>query len=107
MTTTIQRVAILASIGDVVISEHGYDELASDCISVQEALAGIADAEVVEDYPEHQRGPCVLLLQRDQEGGPIHVVWGIPSGQLGPAVLVTVYRPDPELWADGFLRRKQ
>ncbi|WP_370445912.1 DUF4258 domain-containing protein [Acidiferrobacter sp. SPIII_3] len=51
-------------------------------------------------------GPCALLLQKDGSGAPIHVVWGIPKGHDRPAVLVTVYRPDPVRWDPSFTRRR-
>ena len=88
------------------ISEHGFDELESDDISVRAAVEGVQAAIIVEDYPEFGKGPSVLVLQSDREGNPIHVVWGLPKGHTSPAVLVTAYRPDPARWNSDFTERK-
>lgn len=106
MNETWHKIFKLLKHREIRISEHGYDELAADGITVREIIAGAIDAVVLEDYPEYQKGPCVLTMQRDWKGSPIHVVWGIPLGSSSPAVLVTAYRPDPERWTDGFRRRK-
>lgn len=107
MSKTLELVLDLIKRKYVLVSDHGYDELAEDDIFVSEILDGAPGAFMVEDYPEYPKGPCVLVLQKDSQGNPIHVVWGIPTGGASPAVLVTAYRPDPDVWEDDFIRRKK
>ena len=105
MAQLLDQILSLVKDGQVLISAHGYDELAQDNILVRDVLAGIASAIIVEEYPDYAKGPCVLVLQKDNNASPIHVVWGIPKGKSLPAVLVTAYRPDPTRWSDDFTRR--
>ena len=92
--------------GEVLVSLHGYEELVQDGIRVSDAVAGLERAAVVEDYPTYAKGPCVLVLEHDGEGQPIHIVWGIPAGRDTPAVLITGYRPDPGKWDETWRRRR-
>jgi len=95
----------LVSRGEVRVSEHGYDEIDADQISVRDIVEGVLQATLIEEYPDYPKGRCVLVLQRDRQGKPIHVVWGIPRVSDSPAVVVTAYRPDPGRWEDDFSRR--
>jgi Domain of unknown function (DUF4258) len=103
---TLLKIRVLAEREQVLISNHGYDELTADDILVADIVAGLGTAQVVEDYPNYGKGPCVFVLQSESAGAPLHAVWGIPKGKREPAVLIPAYRPDPALWENGFMRRR-
>jgi hypothetical protein len=48
LSTTLTQIKALVVRGAVRISDHGYDELAKDDISVGDILAGLAGAVVVD-----------------------------------------------------------
>ena len=102
-----QQCAALVTADDVRISEHGYDALADDGLTVDELLLGAGSAVLVEKYPDYPKGAAVLVLQRAVDGSPVHAVSGVPRGYNRPAVLVTAYRPDPNLWDETFTRRRR
>ncbi len=106
MSDFFEQIINLVSKGSVKISEHGYNELVEDALSVKEIVNGVKSAFVLEEYPNYPKGPCVLLLQKDRNNKPVHVVWGIAKGFKEPVVLVTAYRPDPERWDETFKRRR-
>ena len=80
VSNTFKRIRALISEGRVRISEHGYDELAAEGLLARELVEGVKTAELVEDYPTYPKGPCVLLLQRTEDGRSVHAVWGLPAG---------------------------
>ena len=106
MSDTLARVKKLIADRKVRASRHGYNELANDNLFYDQLVDGIHDAQVVEEYPTYAKGPCVLVLQHDGEGNPVHVLWGLEKGTTEPAVLITAYRPDPNRWEKDNLRSK-
>lgn len=107
MSKTLENIKALIGKSEVRITDHGYDELSSDSLLAREVVEGASGAVIVEDYPDYPKGSCVLVPQMDRQQKPVHVVWGIPKGHSSPAVLITAYRPDPEIWEDDYLRRRK
>ena len=105
MSEILRRVQTLVMSGAYEVSRHGFRELAADDIKLEDVLAGIGAAVLVEDYPDSRMEPSVLVLQHDAKGRPVHVMWGVPKATGTPAVLVTAYRPAPERWSNDSTRR--
>jgi hypothetical protein len=103
----LSNVRALIADGKFRISAHALKELLDDDLLIEPLVAGIVSAISVEEYRDYHKGPCVLVLQTDERGRPIHLLWGIPAGAAEPAVLITAYVPDSERWNDDFTRRTQ
>jgi hypothetical protein len=56
MSDTLGRVVQLIQEGRVLVSIHGYDEMAEDGILAVEAIEGAAVATVIEDLPRIRQG---------------------------------------------------
>ncbi len=53
MNKTFELILDLIKGKDVLVSDHGYDEMAEDDILVREILDGAYKAVIVEDYPDY------------------------------------------------------
>ncbi len=97
MSTMFDRVRDLIRRDEWRASDHAAQRLIDNDIIAADLLDAIDNSEVIEDYPDYHAGPCILVLQYDR-GGPVHALWGLAAGTDRPAVLVTIYRPDPNRW---------
>jgi hypothetical protein len=77
------------------ITLHGHQEMVQGDISLDEIREVLLDATVVENYPEHKRGPCCLVCGWTSRGRPVHVVC---TTSLEIAIITTVYEPKPPKW---------
>ena len=84
------------------ITIHGHQEMADENILYDDLRQAIIDGRVMENYPEHQRGPCCLLCGKTAGDRYLHIVC---TTSLEAAIIITVYEPKPPKWITPFQRR--
>ena len=86
-------------------SKHAVDQTIVRGIAVSEMEQAILNRSIViEDYPADKYGPSCLILGYTDRGRPLHVQCSYPSRPL--IKIVTVYEPDPNLWLDLKIRKR-
>ena len=92
--------------GRFIISRHAYRRMSQRGLQLSDLLLAMEAAEVVEYAPETQGYPLPtwLLLGWLPSGEPVHMLWAFDE-EVGEAVLVTTYRPNPDRWIDYRRRR--
>lgn len=83
--------------GAVRVTLHANSEMVEEDITLDDVLDAIAsaDAEVVENYPDHRRGACCLVAGNTRQARPLHVVCTSAQPVL---IIITVYEPKPPKW---------
>lgn len=69
-----------------------------------EVHEAVLNSEVIEEYPDDQPYPSVLILGCTLTNRPLHVVCAYDSEE-DTAVVITVYHPDSGRWIDYRRRR--
>lgn len=85
------------------VTQHAQEEMDDEDITLDEVLSAIANGQILEDYPEHLRGPCCLLYGRTQQGRPLHIVCTTAQALL---IIISVYEPRLPKWVS-FTRRRE
>ena len=88
----------------VRITDHADEEAVADVLSLCDIYGSVEHGEILEEYPGDRPFPSCLVYGPTVEGDPVHSVWAYNEDTRW-AVLVTVYRPDPERWIDWRRRR--
>ena len=88
----------------VRITDHADEEAVADVLSLRDIYWSVERGEIIETYPSDRPFPSCLVYGSTVEGAPVHSVWAYNQDTRW-AVLVTVYRPDPERWIDWRRRR--
>lgn len=71
-------------------------------ISTSDVRKVLEDGEIIEDYPDDPRGHSCLILGRDIEKRPIHVVCAPKDEYLA---IITAYIPDNAQWSEDYRTR--
>jgi len=95
--------AILAK--RICVTDHADEEARADQLTLDEILFSVSHGEIIENYESDWPYPSCLILGQTEGGIAVHSVWAY-NNKSGWAVLVTVYRPDPEQWANWRGRKK-
>jgi len=88
------------------ITDHADEEAHADRVSFEDVFTSVLQGEIIEEYPKDKPFPSCLVFGMNMKNDPIHSVWGYNINNRW-AVLITVYRPDPERWIDWRVRRNR
>jgi len=91
----------------VFYSRHAREEMRWEefgRIYEHEVHEAVLNGEVIEDYPDDQPYPSVLIFGCTLAGRPLHVVCAYNSEE-DLTIIITVYHPDPERWVNYRRRR--
>ncbi len=90
---------------NIVFSQHAFTRMFEREISPEVVKRAVQKGEVIEDYPNDQPYPSVLLLSFE-DGRALHIVAGVDEA-TSTCHIVTAYLPDPNLWSADFRTRRK
>lgn len=89
----------------VLFSRHAVERMFARDLHKDDVLQVIRTGDVIAEYPDDSPYPSCLLLGF-VHSDPVHVVLATDS-QTDTGIVVTAYRPEPEVWNDDFRTRRQ
>ncbi len=84
-------------------TEHIAKRMLMRGITRLQVLHAIQNGEIIERYENDTPFPSCLLLGKDKEGCPIHVVCGLAPDSVW---LITAYYPAPDEWEEDWRTRR-
>lgn len=97
----VAQLHLQASVDEIRLTIHGHQEMVAEDISYDAVREVLLDCQVIENYPDHQRGPCCLVCGRTSSSRFLHIVC---TTSLDVIVIITVYEPKPPKWGTPFER---
>lgn len=70
----LERIQKQVSESQYRLTRHAVEERVEEGFLLAGILEALQTATLIENYPEHRRGPCCLLSGTTGAGRPIHIV---------------------------------
>jgi hypothetical protein len=102
--TIADRLHQQAEVESLRITAHAHQEMVEEGISLEDLITVLHRATLLENYPDHKRGACRLVLGETGTGRFLHVVC---TTSLDVAIIITVYEPKPPKWVTPLQRGKR
>jgi hypothetical protein len=102
--TIADRLRRQAEVESLRITTHAHQEMVEEGISLEDLITVLRRASLLENYPDHKRGACCLVLGQTGTGRFLHVVC---TTSLDVAIIITVYEPRPPKWVTPLQRGKR
>ena len=90
--------------GDILFTKHALEKVLERSIAIQTIIDIIENGEIIKSYYQDKPLPSYLILGYTKLGEPIHIVLALDNNQ-GKVWIITVYRPDDDLWDSSYRRR--
>lgn len=100
----IQNIIEAINLNQVIVSRHAREKAEERNLFLDEIYFSVIQGEIIEDYPNDKPYPSCLIHGQNKKRDPIHSVWAY-NQDTGYAVLITVYRPDPNKWINERIRK--
>ena len=106
MPLTLDDVAEHVRRANYNITKHGYEELDKDGITIAmlEVAIGADNPEVIEDYPNDQRGSSCLIVGWYEADLPLHMCVAVSGTQ---PEIITAYKPSSLRFRPPDFRRRR
>ena len=89
----------------VYVTNHAAIEMRNDGLKLAEIFFGADNGEIIKQYEDDKPFPSCLMLGYTEDEQVFHSVWAFDRIKKG-VVLITVYKPDPEIWESDFKTKK-
>lgn len=100
----INQIISVINLEKVIISRHAKEEAENDDLPLEDIIFSVMNGKIIENYPDDFPFPSCLVFGTNQNQEPIHSVWAY-NKNTGFAVLITVYRPDFNMWIEWRIRK--